>query len=244
MERITIERLAAEGDGEGAGVFVPFALPGEIAQGEVADGRMAAPEIISPSRFRRAASCSHFGLCGGCNLQHAGDGFLSDWKRDRIAAALAARGVAGAEIREPLTSPPHSRRRAGFAARRTKRTVIAGFHRRAGDDLIAIEACDVVAPALLGALEAVRAAAALGASRKGAIRAMATLSEGGVDLAVEEAKPLERAALVEAAALATTHDLARLSWNGDVVATRRPPAQRFGAALVVPPPGAFLQATA
>ncbi|MFV0476165.1 MAG: class I SAM-dependent RNA methyltransferase, partial [Pikeienuella sp.] len=80
--------------------------------------------------------------------------------------------------------------------------------------------------------------------RQGASRAMATLAAGGVDLAVDEAQPLERPALVEAAALAPTQDLARLCWYGDVVAPRRPPAQRFGAALVVPPPGAFLQATA
>lgn len=244
METITIERLAAEGDGEGGGVFAPFTLPGEVARGAVEAGRMAAPEILTASPHRRTPPCPHFGLCGGCNLQHAADGFLAGWKRDRIAAALSARGIEGVEIRETITSPPASRRRAGFAARRTKKTVIAGFHRRAGDDLVALESCAVIAPALFGALGAARAAARLGAARKGAIRAMATLSEGGVDLAIEDAKPLERAGLMAAAALAAEHDLARLSWNGDVVAERRRPAQRFGAALVTPPPGAFLQATA
>jgi 23S rRNA (uracil1939-C5)-methyltransferase len=44
-------------------------------------------------------------------------------------------------------------------------------------------------------------------------------------------------------ALAEAHDLARLVWNGEVVAERRPPVLRFGAATVPLPPGAFLQAT-
>ncbi|NHX28363.1 class I SAM-dependent RNA methyltransferase, partial [Escherichia coli] len=39
------------------------------------------------------------------------------------------------------------------------------------------------------------------------------------------------------------YDLARLSWNGELVVERRAPAQRFGKAVVVPPAGAFLQAT-
>ena len=37
--------------------------------------------------------------------------------------------------------------------------------------------------------------------------------------------------------------LARLTWDGEVIATRLPPWQPFGAARVTPPPGAFLQAT-
>jgi 23S rRNA (uracil1939-C5)-methyltransferase len=45
------------------------------------------------------------------------------------------------------------------------------------------------------------------------------------------------------AALAERHDLARLAWGDEVVVTRRAPVQAFGAARVVPPPGAFLQAT-
>ena len=39
------------------------------------------------------------------------------------------------------------------------------------------------------------------------------------------------------------HGLARLAWDHEVIAMRAPPVQRFGGALVVPPPGAFLQAT-
>ena len=54
------------------------------------------------------------------------------------------------------------------------------------------------------------------------------------------AGPATRAAL---GAWAESTGLARLSWDAEVVAQSRPPLHRFGAAMVSPPPGAFLQAT-
>lgn len=243
METIEIKRLASAGDGQGSGIFAPFTLPGDQARGEVVEGRMEVAEILRPSPHRIAPVCKHYGSCGGCSLQHAGDDFLAEWKRERIIEALAARGVNCDDILPTVTSPARSRRRAAFTARRTKKTVIAGFHVRADTGIVAIEDCHVTAPGLLPALEAVKEAARLGASRQGEIRGVATLSEAGIDLAIEGAKPLERGGLMEAAALAASHDLARLSWNGAVVAARRAPAQKFGPALVTPPPGAFLQAT-
>lgn len=257
MIRITIDRLAAQGDGQGGGqsggqsgaqtgggVFAPFTLPGDVAEGAVVDGRMAAPAIVTEGPHRATPPCRHFGVCGGCALQHAADPFLAGWKRDQVAAALAARGVTGVEIRETITSPARSRRRATFAARRTKKTVQVGFHRRGDNQIEPLSQCELVEPALLAALPAIAEAARIGAARKGAIRATATLSEGGIDLAVEDAKPMDDAIFAGLAALAESHDLARLAWNGEVAALRRPPGQRFGAAAVTPPPGGFLQATA
>ncbi|MGB0412301.1 MAG: class I SAM-dependent RNA methyltransferase, partial [Pikeienuella sp.] len=77
MEQITIERLAAQGDGIGAGVFAPFTLPGDIVEGAVADGRMAAPRVITPSPHRQTPPCPHFGTCGGCSVQHGNDAFIA-----------------------------------------------------------------------------------------------------------------------------------------------------------------------
>lgn len=244
MIEVEILRLGAKGDGVAAGpVYAPFSLPGETARGAVEDGRIAAPEILSASPDRQAPPCPHFGACGGCALQHARDRFLADWKREMVAEALRAAGVTAGEIRRTVTSPPRSRRRAVFAARRTKKTVQVGFHGRASDQIVALERCEVAHPALVAILPAIAEAARLGGSRKAAIRATATLSEAGVDLAVEDAKPLDRAGLAAAAALAGAHDLARLAWNGEVVAQARAPVQRFGPALVAPAPGGFLQAT-
>ena len=245
MTTITIDTLGSAGDGVAPGpVYAPFTLPGEEVAGEIVDGRMDAPKVVTPSSDRVKAPCPHFRRCGGCGLQHAADAFLADWKRQQVINALAARGIDGAPVRETITSPPRTRRRATFAARRTKKGVQIGFHGRKSDEIIPLTKCEVAHPDLLAAFPAIEACAYLGASRKTAIRATVTLSLNGLDIAVEDGKPLEKRALIDAAILADKHDLARLTWNGEILVTRRDPHQRIGPALVAPPPGGFLQATA
>lgn len=245
MTEITIKTLGAAGDGVAPGpVYAPFTLPGETVEGEITDGRMEAPKIAAPSSDRVSAPCPHFRRCGGCALQHAADSFVADWKRQQVIDALAARGITDVEVRKTITSPARSRRRATFAARRTKKGVQIGFHGRKSDEIVALTTCEVVKPDLMAAFPAIEACARLGASRKTALRATITRTENGLDLAIEGGKTLEKQALLDAAALADAHDLARLTWNGEILVTRRPPHQRIGPALVAPPPGGFLQATA
>ena len=64
----------------------------------------------------------------------------------------------------------------------------------------------------------------------------------GLDVALRGGKPMEPALFQTLAALAEEGDLARLDWDGQSI-TRRPPLLPMGRAQVVPPPGAFLQAT-
>jgi len=231
-----VERLNLRGEGIAAdGVTVALSLPGERVEGDVAEGRIARPRILDPSPDRVRAPCPHFPTCGGCALQHAADGFVADWKRQVVERALAAQGLA-APIRAVRTSPPASRRRATLAGRRTKKGVLVGFHARASDQIVAIPDCRLLHPDLMACLPACEALTALGASRKGEVSLTLTRSEDGVDVAVAGVKPLDgplRAALGD---LAEGHDLARLSWDAEIVAARRPPRQRMGRALVVPPP--------
>lgn len=228
--------------GEGA-VTVPFALPGELVRGTLSDGVLRAERILEPSPDRVTPPCRHFGTCGGCALQHASDAFLAGWKQRMVETALARRGLE-AMFKPVATSPPRSRRRAAFAGRRTRKTVQTGFHARRSETVVDIEECPLIRPELLAAKPVLAAATALGAARGGAIRLSLTVSEAGLDLDVSEAKPLDGQGRSEVARLAETGDLARLSWNGETMALRRPPWQAFGPARVTPPPGGFLQATA
>ena len=233
-----IERLNHRGEGIATGNAYPQTLPGE----EIELREDGSVRNLAPSPDRITPPCSHFKQCGGCALQHASDTYVAEWKRDFIAQALAGRGIE-AEVLPTITSPPRSRRRAEIAGKRTKKGVIVGFHKRGSDQIIEIPNCHLIDPALLAALPPARELTLIGASRKGFIRLLATVSEAGIDLAVSDAKPVERQQLAELAAIAERHDLARLSWNGEVVVTRRPPTQQFGRARVVPPEGGFLQAT-
>lgn len=60
---------------DGRAVFVPFALPGERVRGRVIEEknrylRADLVEVIYPAPQRISPRCAHYGLCGGCHLQH------------------------------------------------------------------------------------------------------------------------------------------------------------------------------
>jgi 23S rRNA (uracil1939-C5)-methyltransferase len=159
-----------------------------------------------------------------------------------VRQALAAQGLT-ADFRPIQTSPARSRRRATLAGRRTKSGAILGFHARASDTVIAVPDCQLLHPDVIGAFPALEEITLAGASRKGELALTVTRSDAGADVAVSGGKPADAALRASLAHLVETHGVARLTWDGDVIALRIPPAQAFGAARVVPPPGAFLQAT-
>lgn len=60
---------------DGRAIFVPFALPGERVRARVVSEKKRFVrgdllEILQPALGRVAPRCPHFGLCGGCHLQH------------------------------------------------------------------------------------------------------------------------------------------------------------------------------
>ena len=152
MEHLIIDRLGHQGDGIAAGpVYVPGALPGEEVEGAVTDGVMATPRILTPSSDRVRPPCRHAKSCGGCQLQHASDAFLADWKVEVVRTALAAQGLS-APFRPIAVSPAQSRRRATFSARRTKKGGLAGFHMKASDVIVSVPDCQLVRPQIAAAL--------------------------------------------------------------------------------------------
>jgi 23S rRNA (uracil1939-C5)-methyltransferase len=242
----TIKQLSIQGDGIADGpegpVYIPFTLPGEVVEGEVSGNRIPKPRIIEPSDNRVKAPCPHFKSCGGCSMQHASDSLLADWKTDVVRNALAAHDLES-EFRPIITSPAQSRRRATFAAQRTKKGVLIGFHGRASDTVIAIPSCKLLHPDIMATLPAMEALTKIGASRKAGISISVTQSASGPDVSVEDAKEADGPMMVELGALVEQFKLARLSWNDEVVAIRSVPVQTFDGVSVSPPVGAFLQAT-
>ena len=102
----------------------------------------------------------------------------------------------------------------------------------------------MVTPAIRAALPALARLTRVAASRTGTLRLTVTDGPAGLDVDVAGGRALDPELRAALAALAEAEDFARLACGGEVVATRRPPFQAMGAARVVPPPGAFLQATA
>lgn len=244
-DEVTIERLGAQGDGvaEGGALFVPLALPGERVRVISHGTRARVVEVIDPSPDRVAPVCRHFGTCGGCAVQHASDTFVAGWKRELVASALAARGIAGIEIRPTLTSPAASRRRVTVAARRMRKGALIGFHEGQSEALVAITECPVADPHLVAVLPRLGELVERAASRKGEVRITLTAADAGIDVAVEGVKPLDGPGRALLAGVAARAGLARLSVAGEVVVTLKAPVQAMGRARVVPPAGGFLQAT-
>jgi 23S rRNA (uracil1939-C5)-methyltransferase len=237
---LTIESLTHLGMGRASDgqSLLPRVLPGEVV--EVAqDG---AVRIVTPSTERVAAPCRHFKSCGGCAMQHATDAFVAAWKQDIVVKALAARGL-DPEMRLIETSPAQSRRRAKLSGRRTKKGAMVGFHAKGSDTLVQVPDCQLLEPALIASFPALEALTVLACSRKGEIDLTVTAAPRGPDVLVGTEIELTPQLRVELAALANQYELSRLVWNDEPVVMIHPPVQEFGGASVVPPAGAFLQAT-
>jgi 23S rRNA (uracil1939-C5)-methyltransferase len=246
--KVTIDRLGHLGHGiaahpEGGPIYVPGTLPGEAVEGDPSGDRLLDPKIVTPSTDRVKPPCRHARSCGGCQLQHASDPFVASWKQQVVETALAGQGLTSPFL--PLvTSPPRSRRRATLSARRTKGGVLMGFHARASDTIAEIPDCQLLHPGILAAFPGLEALVIAGGSRTAELSLQITLTRGGPDVVVTGGKPLDANLRLDLARLVESHAFSRLTWDGETVALRDRPALTMGAATVVPPAGAFLQASA
>ncbi len=235
----TVAALTHHGMGRLAdGTLVPRVLPGE-AIAPRPDGTW---RIVTPSSDRVTPPCPHFTACGGCMVQHASDVFVEGWKAGIVRGALAGQGIEG-EIARVLTSPPQSRRRARLSARRLRKGALLGFHARASDAIVDNPQCKILTPGLMALRPALLDLAQMAASRSREVGITVTDSPAGADVVVEDARELDAALRQDAAAWAARAGVARLTWNGELAAQVEAPWQPLGRARVVPPPGAFLQAT-
>lgn len=238
-----IHSLSIHGDGIADGpIYAPFTLPGELIEGNLTGNRISTPRVLRPSQHRITAPCSHFKSCGGCAMQHASDAFVATWKVDVIKQALSAHGLT-TDIRTVATSPPHSRRRATLAGKRTKNGAMVGFHTRASNVIIAIPNCTLLEPEIMAAIPALEALTVIGASRKAELSIAVNATHNGLDISVSNGKELDPSSLEKLAHLVEIHKFSRLTWNGDTIAARAPAALDIAGTFVIPPPGAFIQAT-
>jgi 23S rRNA (uracil1939-C5)-methyltransferase len=258
---VVIDRVGARGDGiarhAGSSVYVPFAAPGDrvrIRLGERrGDGRAAElVEVLAPGE-RATPPCPHFGICGGCALQHLSHEAYARTKETQIAAALGQHGLAVGQMAPLLRIPPGTRRRARLAVHMPRAPAappVIGFNARASHRVADMQACAVLHPALLALIEPLRGIASVLWPPGSSAAASATLSDTGVDLLLDLAAPPPLAALEALAAFAERQNLARLSWrtpNTDgvtPVAIRRSPRVVLSGISVDLPVDAFLQASA
>jgi 23S rRNA (uracil1939-C5)-methyltransferase len=244
---VSIAAVGHKGDGiadiDGRTIYVPLTLAGDRARVEIEGERARLVELLAPGPERIAAACRHFGACGGCALQHMALPAYAAWKRELVVQALAQRGFDGAPIAPTLVLPPHVRRRVVLKAVKTQAKVVVGFNRRAAHEVIDIDECAIARPAIVEHLPCLRAALECVLPPKAFAKIALCETDAGLDCAVEgEGRP-SLAALQALADYAARADLARVSWNGDPIATRRAPFVTFAGVTVALPAKYFLQAS-
>src|SRR5438094_6253486 len=233
VERLLIARLGARGEGVAdtvaGAVYVPHALPGEIVEAEPWPGhadrrRLTKVEIASPERITPV--CGHFGVCGGCALQHLATARYRDWKRGLVVAALARAGV-DAPVDDLIDAHGEGRRRAVFHARRSGRDVLeVGFAALKAHHVVPIERCPILTPALSGALPTARDIAEVLASTRKPLDIQVTATDSGLDVDVRGSGPLTAAQTTALAKVVDRRNLVRLTRHGELVAQRTPPRAR------------------
>jgi 23S rRNA (uracil1939-C5)-methyltransferase len=250
IERLVIDRLGHRGDGisdaPDGPLYVPYVLPGEVVEVERVPGHpdrrhAVRVEVESPQRI--AAICPHFGVCGGCALQHWDAAHYRAWKRDLVLTALAQAGVE-ATVADLVDAHGAGRRRVVFHARRSHDVLQVGFAAYRAHHVVPIDRCPILTSELAGAIEAAWALAEALQPQRKPLDIQVTASDPGLDVDVRGSGPLAPAVMAQLAQLARTHRLARLTRHGELIVQHAQPTLRIGRARVALPAGAFLQATA
>jgi 23S rRNA (uracil1939-C5)-methyltransferase len=163
--------LAHDGRGvaraDGKAVFIAGALPGERVRFHTLRRRRhmdeaVLDEILIPSPDRVAPKCAHFGVCGGCSLQHLSAAAQLQAKQRQLLDNLERIGrVRPQRVFEPVQGPAWAyRRRARLGVKyvHKKGRVLAGFREREKPYLADISRCEILSgqfaelPRKLGAL--------------------------------------------------------------------------------------------
>jgi 23S rRNA (uracil1939-C5)-methyltransferase len=164
VQEADIVDLAHDGRGiarvDGKAVFIDGALPGERVRFRLIKRRRQLDEaglvevlIASPDRV--APACAHFGICGGCSLQHLSAAAQVEAKQRQLLDNLQRIGrVRPERVLAPLRGPQWAyRRRARLGVKyvHKKGRVLAGFREREKPYLADIQRCEIL-PEPLAAL--------------------------------------------------------------------------------------------
>jgi 23S rRNA (uracil1939-C5)-methyltransferase len=186
--------------------------------------------------------CRHFGTCGGCAYQDIPDADYRARKRQIVIDALARHGVE-TTVEDIVEVPPGTRRRATLKARRTASGVSLGFHAARTHEIVDIEQCLVLTPALTTLLPDLREMLAALLPLNGDAELKLTDTGSGIDLGLRWRVPNDADTLGALARWAQKLKLARISAHGEAVVSLATPSVRFGKADVALPPETFLQPT-
>jgi 23S rRNA (uracil1939-C5)-methyltransferase len=155
-EVATVAALTHDGEGivrQGKTAFVAGALPGESirfrrTRHHRQHDEAELLEVLEPSATRVVPRCAHFGVCGGCALQHLAPEAQLEAKQTELRDNLERVGrVSPQEWLAPLRGPVWNyRRRARLGAKFVikKDRVVVGFRERLAPYVAEVQRCEVL----------------------------------------------------------------------------------------------------
>lgn len=169
MNQASIESLDHEGRGvahvEGKAIFIEGALPGERVaytsfRRKPSFENARADAILKASSQRVTPRCPHFGVCGGCSMQHLEPAAQAAAKQRILEDAFwhIAR-LKPETILPPIVGPSWGyRRRARLTVRKVEKKggVLVGFHEKRSSYVAVMDSCAVLPPAISALLPKLR----------------------------------------------------------------------------------------
>jgi 23S rRNA (uracil1939-C5)-methyltransferase len=165
MNQVTVESLDHEGRGiahcEGKVIFIEGALPGErvtySSYRKKPGFEMAqVVDIIKPSFMRVTPRCPHFGVCGGCSMQHLEPRAQVAAKQRVLEDNLWHIGkVKPQSMLPPVYGMPWGyRQRARLSVRRVEKKgkTLVGFHEKRSSFVADMQRCEILPPNIGGML--------------------------------------------------------------------------------------------
>ncbi len=166
---LTVESLDQEGRGvahvNGKAIFIEGALPGELVTVTLLRDRPTytttrVNAVHRANAGRVAPRCPHFGVCGGCTLQHAHPTLQIAAKQRALEDALSRIGhVRPERMLPPIEGPAWGyRHRARMSVRHVikKGGVLVGFHERKSSFVADMKECHVLPPKISALLPGLR----------------------------------------------------------------------------------------
>ncbi|MDP1593851.1 MAG: 23S rRNA (uracil(1939)-C(5))-methyltransferase RlmD [Gallionella sp.] len=165
-QAVTIESLDQEGRGiahaDGKVIFIEGALTGEIVS-YASYRKKPAFELAQMTTLHRAASirvepkCAHYGVCGGCSMQHLDTRVQVAVKQRILEDSLARIGRVKPESILPAIYGQSwgYRERARISAKYVikKEKMLVGFHEKRSSFVADMQNCEILAPKIAGLIQ-------------------------------------------------------------------------------------------
>ena len=204
IESLDLEAQGVAHNAEGKVVFVEDALPGEEVSVKVHRKKNNWEQAAMVERRRSSSQrvqprCPHFGVCGGCKMQHLHVGAQVATKQRALEDALWHLGKVRAErMLRPMEGPAWGyRQRARFSVRYVvkKGMVLVGFHERKSSFVAEIGSCEVVPRRVSDMLMPMRALVAAMTTRDRIPQIELAVGDETVALVLRHLEPLPEADL-------------------------------------------------